>query len=522
MDIDDVDSLFDSPPMSPKSQPTVDTASAPKNSISLCLPGMNFSSSPMTIHKTSTDSAPTQSQTTMQTSLKNPRQTPAHGLSSRNVYTPTRSLSLMPQQALEELGQAGPPTYVSPTLEALKNPTGPVRLIPTLPTGASSAPTALPPIFTSPFSPGHDFVHLSTSPIPSRTALANSPRNSTLCNDSSTVPEGATQRSKKCTKCGKDRPLSEYEHMSPMGQRQPRAQCASCREKRRVSVARSKKKKEDVLAQARLRAQHREAQDRQLEQQTTEALQSPSIQASNLPLLRNPTMAAFSPSLDRNVATVGQGSSMSAPAAQSPMLSSPTVPLSLGCGFPNLSRLKGFHPAATLASSTSLPSMAPALSSSPFASYSDDPQVIQDLFMCELDMSNFVNFTSSPLQSPSSLLPPDPIMEANTPQEQQQQTDHRPSHTFVTVKTLPISLNEAELKLFINQEMERFRFGRENCRWMKNQDEATLQQCWRKREAAIVLGLVEVPPPKLQSKIGVLRSEGSHDLLPGGNDDSHS
>ncbi|OHW90906.1 hypothetical protein CSPAE12_10446 [Colletotrichum incanum] len=160
--------------------------------------------------------------------------------------------------------------------------------------------------------------------------------------------------------------------------------------------------------------------------------------------------------------------------------------------------------------------MAPASSSSPFAIYSDDSQ------MFESDMSNFVNFTSSPLQSPSSVLPPDPNLEVNLPQEQQQQTDHWPSNTAVTVKTLPISLNEAELKLFIDQEMERFRFGCEKCRWMKNQDEATLQQCWRKREAAIVLGLIEVPPPNLQSKIGVLRSEGSHDFLPGGNDDGDS
>ncbi|KAK2011822.1 hypothetical protein LZ32DRAFT_533208 [Colletotrichum eremochloae] len=519
MDSDDHDSLFGSPPTLPKPQPNEDTVGAPRDENPLVLPGTEFHLS-VANPETFAGSSPAQSQLTMPTSLSDSREVPAP-TSGSDIFTPTNVYPLADQKALGELNQSGPSAYSSQTLEALRNTTGPVRLIPTLPTGgAPFAPATVPAVTsTSLLSPNHSFTSQTEYSAASSPVAASSAHDSVASNNDATASNGARQGFKKCTKCNKDKPMPEYEYMSPMGNQLPRAQCAACREKRRASSARTKNKKDESAARARFQGRQKHRQQQHQQQQSSRGFDGPATQTSfSNPLI--PTMTALLPSPECNVDVVAQKSpSIPTPFGQMPMSPSSSAFPRLQNGFPHPPDLGGSRPTATFGPSTPPLSMTPALSGLSFDSSTVDGQLIRDLEMFESDMAAFANHPSSRLPSPSSALPPDLTTEMSHSQEQQQETTNRPLGTFVTVQILPVTLDEADINLFLSQEMERFRYGIDKCTWLKKQDEATVKKCWRRREAAIVLGLVEVPPPNLQSKIGVLYSEGSHDLLPGWHDD---
>ncbi|KAK1975633.1 hypothetical protein LZ30DRAFT_693455 [Colletotrichum cereale] len=445
MDLDDQDSLFGSSPI--KSQPNEAIVGAPGDRLSLCLPSTEFHSSPVIDLETLADSSSAQVQFTMPALSKDSQQIPMQASGSDNNFTPAETRLLASQQAAGERAQSRPSVYSSQTLEALKNTTGPVRLTPTLPTGAPSTVSTVPAARSSSLlSPNHSFVQQHDYYTPSYTIATSSPSDSISSNGNAIASNGALQGSKKCTKCNKYKPLSDYDHMSPMGQQTIRHQCADCRLKRRASAARTKTKRDEILAQTRRRAQQQQQQQQQQQHQRQHQRQQYQQQQHQQHYQQQ---------------------------QQQP---------------------------GTLGSLYGL------------ATQTDNLQTLQS------DMADVADLRHSQLPSPSSVLPPDPTPEANGVEEQQQATGPCPLGNFITVRTLPVTLTEEDINIFIEQESERFLYGRENCSWLKTQDEATAQKCWRRREAAIVLGLVEVPPPNLQSKIGFLYSEGSHEFLPGFND----
>ncbi|KAJ0165216.1 hypothetical protein CTA2_11979 [Colletotrichum tanaceti] len=178
------------------------------------------------------------------------------------------------------------------------------------------------------------------------------------------------------------------------------------------------------------------------------------------------------------------------------------------------------------------PSLTPALSDSTFGR-DPVPPTFEDLDMSNVQtlrdmqhqrnvdtLQEFADLSRRSPMSTGSVFPPDQRFVSKAAQEQslgQPRPDERFRPILAIVHTLPISLNGAELDFVVGQERQMFDRGRETCPWMRGQDETTLQQYWRKREAAVVLGLLEVPMPSLQPKIGITRSQGSHNNVPGGN-----
>ncbi|EFQ35155.1 hypothetical protein CGRA01v4_01724 [Colletotrichum graminicola] len=524
MESDDQDSRFGSPPMSPKRQPNEDTIGALRDETPLTLPSTEFCSSPVADLETSAGSSPTHGQFTMPASLQDTHEALARSSDFDDTFTPNAVYQLAAQRAKREMDQSRPSVYSSQILEALRNTTGPVRLIPTLPTSAPFTPTTVADTTSaSSLSPNHSFIQQTECFTPANAVAASSPHDSVAGNDAIASNYAATHGLKKCTKCKKDRPLSDYEYMSPMGHQVPRSQCAECREKRRVSAAHAKIKKDGIRAQARLQAQHAQQRqqqhhDQQQQQQASGGFHGFASQTNLLHPLGLGT-AMLSPAPDCNANTIAQGPSMATLFEHMPMhLSSTAFPYLHYDGLSNLPGPEGPCSVATFSPSTPHSLMGPAFSSLSFGGSIADAQMNRDLEMLELDLLAAANNASSRLPSPSSVLPPDPSAESIPLQEQQQQqTNNCPHGTLVTVQILPVTLTEADIDLLLNQEMERFRSGRENCRWLKKQDEATVKKFWRRREAAIVLGLVTVPPPNLQPRIGFVYSEGSHDILPSGN-----
>ncbi|KAK1596741.1 uncharacterized protein LY79DRAFT_509054 [Colletotrichum navitas] len=519
MDSDDEDSLFGSPPMSPTRQPNENTIGTLRDETPLTLPRTELSSSPVADVETFASSSPTHGQLAMPASLQDAREAPARASGFDNTFTPTAIYPLADQRAQVEMDQSRPPVYSSQILEALRNTTGPVRLIPTLPTSAPFTPaTVADTTSASLLSPNHSFIQQTEYSTPLNAVAGSSPHDSVASNDAVASNYAAAHGLKKCTKCKKDKPLSDYEYMSPMGHQVPRSQCADCREKRRVSAAHAKIKKDGIRAQARLQAQY--TQQRQHQRQASGGSHGLATQTNFLyPLGLSAT--TLSPVPDGNADTIVQDPSMTTLFRHMPMYLSPTTFPDLQYdGLPNLPGPEGCRSVATFGPSTPPSLMVPAFSGLSFDSSPAGTQMSRDLEMLESDLTHAANHTSSRLPSPSSVLPLDPTAESIAVQEQPQQlTNSCPHGTLVTVQILPVSLAEADIDLLLNQEMERFRYGRNNCRWLKKQDEATVKKCWRRREAAIVLGLVEVPPPNLQPRIGFVYSEGSHDIVPGGNDD---
>ncbi|WQF82346.1 hypothetical protein CDEST_07360 [Colletotrichum destructivum] len=258
-----------------------------------------------------------------------------------------------------------------------------------------------------------------------------------------------------------------------MGQQQPRSQCTDCRKKRRVSSARSKKRKQEDMA-----GQHqdeRQAQGQNKHQQASQGLQVHLKQKKNILSPKDATMMACDAKAEA----------------------------------------KGLFPRASQRPSNAFPSLPGAAMT--------NVQALRDMqHMRNVEcLQEFDDLTRSSQMSACSVFPPDPRLASKASQEQssaQPQSDERYRPILAIVHTLPISLNGAELDFVVGQERQMFDHGRQTCPWMRGQDEATLQQYWRKREAAVVLGLLEVPMPSLQPKIGITRSQGSHNNMPGGND----
>ncbi|KAK1708163.1 hypothetical protein BDP67DRAFT_150216 [Colletotrichum lupini] len=136
----------------------------------------------------------------------------------------------------------------------------------------------------------------------------------------------------------------------------------------------------------------------------------------------------------------------------------------------------------------------------------------------EADMA-FCGFQSSKqMASPSLVLPQETGMEAGLPPTQ----DHTSElYDIVSVKTLKTPLTKNAEAWLLNHEKQKFKEGREKCEWMKTQEKKTLVACWEKRQASIVLGLVEVPGSDLQPMIGYSYAEGSHQNLPGAYPDDY-
>ncbi|KAK2021276.1 hypothetical protein LX32DRAFT_605011 [Colletotrichum zoysiae] len=455
MDSYDNDSLFGSPLTTPMWQPT---GGAPRDDIPLVLPGMGFNPSSVTNLATFMSSSTTQDQSAMPTSLQDAREAPARASDFESIFTSTSVHPLADQQAPRETNQSRPSAYSAQTLEAFRNTTSPIRLVPTVPTGTPSIPLPLPAV-TSTWLPNHSSFQQTGYLAPPTTAAAL-PHGSIAGNNNATASDRAAERTKWCYKCRKDRPLSDYLHMTPMGQHVIRNTCFGCREKKRISAARSKIKKEETQVPNRLQAkysqqpqhlhnqqQHQHEQHQQhdqQQQQTSGGFDGVATQTNRLPTLSLMTPAFPSLSFDNSLAGA---------------------------------------------------------------------QLIRDLQMFESDMADAANQVSSQLPSPSSVLPPDPTSESSTSQDQQQQETN--SHPlFIPVQILPTTLSEADIDLLISQEAEKFRHGCRNCSWLKKQDAATVKKLWRRRVSTIVLGLVQVPPPDPQPRIGFVHSEGSHNLLP--------
>ncbi|KAL2883501.1 hypothetical protein SGCOL_001184 [Colletotrichum sp. CLE4] len=121
--------------------------------------------------------------------------------------------------------------------------------------------------------------------------------------------------------------------------------------------------------------------------------------------------------------------------------------------------------------------------------------------------------------SPCSILPQEADVEAGVSQIQQDTTSA--FYDIVSVKTLKTPLTKNEENWLLNHERQKFKEARHKCPWMKTQEKTTLMLYWEKRQASIVLGLVDVPGHDLQPMIGYSYAEGSHQSLPGAYPDDY-
>lgn len=317
MDFDDDDSLFGSPP-----KPNSGTWSSNRADHvgSLCLPVMNNGSPLVNQQTICLPSVPKELQT--RESANRAALAVDQAFSTSKIHPHTTPCAPSPEQDSGELAQD------QSSLEALRNPKGPVRLVPTLPTGPLSPCQALlygregqypshqhsetfqqtyrsspyldiPQAFQAPHlgfaTPPGSSIHgqeqpraSHASPEPSQLLSANQQGDSAPGNDSSPV---ADQDRKKCSKCLKDQPFSSYSYMNSMGQQQPRNQCTDCRKKRRVSAARSKKRKQEDMA-----GQHqheRQMQGQNQHQQASQELQGHLKQKKNILSPKDATTMAW-------------------------------------------------------------------------------------------------------------------------------------------------------------------------------------------------------------------------------------
>ncbi|KXH55433.1 hypothetical protein CSAL01_05070 [Colletotrichum salicis] len=485
---DDDQSLFGSPLTSPEPQPYF----AVRDPTPLCLPGMSSS------HLPNANLAPAQAQSTP-SNLQVP-QVPQQVMGTENnaLDIPTR-----PQTpAQRRLSRSSPkrssfrtPSTTQRAPISAINPGVPVRLIPTMP--GSPAPAAETPLFAPPIAPGYS----ALPPLPASLLLPPTPP--ILNEDGGTSASGeASSIQKMCSKCRKVKPQSEFTSMTHMGLIKQRSQCEPCRRKRRESSARHKLRKEQAEIEAedaQDQAQQQELPKGGMSQCPHHDLDNNQLNLSSRPLASNAGSGqATQSSPMRGVATkttmLGLSSTMRdastlfylvAPNAlittqHDPLdLTSPTVPSFIHC--------PGAH------------------------------ELEQGIDL-EADMAFYGLQSSKRLPSPSSVLPQETGIQAGVSQFQHTTSDF---YDIVSVKTLKTPLTKNEENWLLNHERQKFKEARHKCPWMKTQDKTTLELYWEKRQASIVLGLVDVPGPDLQPMIGYSYAEGSHQSLSGAYPDDY-
>ncbi|KAF4776784.1 hypothetical protein HER10_EVM0008940 [Colletotrichum scovillei] len=349
------------------------------------------------------------------------------------------------------------------------NPGVPVRLIPTLP--GSSAPTAETPLFAPPIASGHS----ALPPLPASLLLPPTPPvlNENGAPSASGVGEASSSQ-KLCTKCHKSKPQLEFSSMTNMGLIKERSQCEPCRRKRRESSARYKLRKEQAETQG-------EDDQEQLQQQ-------------QLP----------------------QGGMAQCPhhglSEQQPTRSSHPLAAVVGLEQANeFSPMRGVATASTMLGFNSTTELMREASPTIHKSVPKGVDIGAEMAFCGFQ-------SSKQMPSPSSILPHETGMEAGLPPTQ----DHTSElYDIVSVKTLKTPLTKNAEAWLLNHEKQKFKEGRKKCEWMKTQEKKTLMACWEKRQASIVLGLVEVPGSDLQPMIGYSYAEGSHQNLPGAYPDNY-
>ncbi|KAK1534968.1 uncharacterized protein CCOS01_03720 [Colletotrichum costaricense] len=443
---------------SPLTSATLGSHFAVRDPIPLCLPGMGATQLP------NANGAPAQAQGAT-SSLQVPHMPhQVLGIENNPLDVPSRPQTPAQRRLSRKTSKPSSSRRSSSSQKApisAINPGVPVRLIPTLP--GSSAPTAETPLFAPPIAPGHS----TLPPLPASLLLSPSPP--VLNGNGAPLALGvgeASSSQKLCTKCHKSKPQSEFSSMTNMGLIRERSQCEPCRRKRRESSARYKLRKEKAETQA-------EDNQEQLQQQ-----QLPHGGMAQCPY---------------------HGLSEHQPTRSSHPLTEVTFA-------PN-ALITTQHDPIDLTSPT-------------FSSFFDWPaaQEPEQGVDIEADMA-FCGFQSSKrMASPSLVLPQETGMEAGLPPTQNHTSE---LYDIVSVKTLKTPLTKNAEAWLLNHEKQKFKEGREKCEWMKTQEKKTLVACWEKRQASIVLGLVEVPGSDLQPMIGYSYAEGSHQNLPGAYPDDY-
>ncbi|KAK1488039.1 hypothetical protein CTAM01_11585 [Colletotrichum tamarilloi] len=463
MDFDNDESLFGS---SPPTSATLGSHFAVRDPIPLCLPGMGTTQLP------NANSAPAQAQGAA-SSLQVPHMPhQVLGIENNPLDVPSRPQTPAQRRVSRKTSKPSSSRRSSSSQKApisAINPGVPVRLIPTLP--GSSAPTAETPLFAPPIAPGHS----TLPPLPASLLLSPSPP--VLNGNGAPLALGvgeASSSQKLCTKCHKSKPQSEFSSMTNMGLIRERSQCEPCRRKRRESSARYKLRKEKAETQA-------EDNQEQLQQQ-----QLPQGGMAQCPY---------------------HGLSEHQPTRSS-------HPLTEVVGLEQATESSPMHGVATANTMLGFNSTTELMR---------EASPIIDKFVpkgvdIEADMA-FCGFQSSKqMASPSLVLPQETGVEAGLPPTQ----DHTSElYDIVSVKTLKTPLTKNAEAWLLNHEKQKFKEGREKCEWMKTQEKKTLVACWEKRQASIVLGLVEVPGSDLQPMIGYSYAEGSHQNLPGAYPDDY-
>ncbi|KAI3556540.1 hypothetical protein CABS03_03601 [Colletotrichum abscissum] len=443
---------------SPPTSAALGSYFAVRDPIPLCLPRMGATQLP------NANGAPAQAQSATSSSQVPHMPHQVLGIENNSLDVPSRPQTPAQRRLSRKTSKPSSSRRSSSSQKApisAINPGVPVRLIPTLP--GSSAPTAETPLLAPPIAPGHS----TLPPLPASLLLSPSPP--VLNGNGAPLALGvgeASSSQKLCTKCHKSKPQSEFSSMTNMGLIRERSQCEPCRRKRRESSARYKLRKEKAETQA-------EDNQEQLQQQ-----QLPQGGMAQCPY---------------------HGLSEHQPTRSSHPLT--------GVTFAPNALITTQHDPIDLTSPTF----------SPFFDWpaAQEPEQGVDI---EADMA-FCGFQSSKqMASPSLVLPQETGMEAGLPPTQ----DHTSElYDIVSVKTLKTPLTKNAEAWLLNHEKQKFKEGREKCEWMKTQEKKTLVACWEKRQASIVLGLVEVPGSDLQPMIGYSYAEGSHQNLPGAYPDDY-
>ncbi|KAK1475397.1 hypothetical protein CABS01_03674 [Colletotrichum abscissum] len=463
MDFDDDESLFGS---SPPTSAALGSYFAVRDPIPLCLPRMGATQLP------NANGAPAQAQSATSSSQVPHMPHQVLGIENNSLDVPSRPQTPAQRRLSRKTSKPSSSRRSSSSQKApisAINPGVPVRLIPTLP--GSSAPTAETPLLAPPIAPGHS----TLPPLPASLLLSPSPP--VLNGNGAPLALGvgeASSSQKLCTKCHKSKPQSEFSSMTNMGLIRERSQCEPCRRKRRESSARYKLRKEKAETQA-------EDNQEQLQQQ-----QLPQGGMAQCPYHG---LSEHQPTRSSHPLTGVVG--LEQATESSPMH-----------GVATANTMLGFN------STTELMRKASPIIDKFFPKGVD----------IEADMA-FCGFQSSKqMASPSLVLPQETGMEAGLPPTQ----DHTSElYDIVSVKTLKTPLTKNAEAWLLNHEKQKFKEGREKCEWMKTQEKKTLVACWEKRQASIVLGLVEVPGSDLQPMIGYSYAEGSHQNLPGAYPDDY-
>ncbi|KAJ0298368.1 uncharacterized protein N0V96_001170 [Colletotrichum fioriniae] len=443
---------------SPPTSATLEPYFAARDPIPLCLPGMS------TKHLPNANDAPAQAQSTTSNSQVPHLPHQVLGIENNALDVPFRPQTPVQRRLSRKASKPSSSRRSSSTQRApisAINPGVPVRLIPTMP--CSSAPTAETPLFAPPIAPGYS----ALPPLPASLLLPPTPPvlNENGASSASVIGEPSSSQ-KLCTKCHKPKPQSEFSSMTNMGLTKERSQCEPCRRKRRESSARHKLRKEQAETKA---------------EDDQEQLQQHQLPQGGMAQCPHHGLSEHQPTRSSH-----------------PLTAVTFVPNAL---------ITTQHDPIDLTSPT-----VPSFFDWPAA---QEPEQGVDI---KADMAFYGLQSSKQMPSPSLVLPQGTRMEAGLPPTQ----DHKSElYDIVSVKTLKTPLTKNAETWLLNHEKQKFKEGRNKCEWMKVQEKKTLVACWEKRQASIVLGLVEVPGSDLQPMIGYSYGEGSHQNLPGAYPDDY-